>query len=315
MALAISELNAVSKKYFDGTITQQIYEESPFYAKLYGNKKVIIDGGKSLQWTVRISKLGSAQSTLPRAKVDFQSTETRAGADLDWPYYDVKSMIHWDEKLKNAGDGRIIDLIKDRTVEMKEDMQDRLSTDLYQTSQLSGKMVPLAVIIDATATYAGILYTDGDGDWKSTEDASTTQLVLDGAGSLSYMRNQATFGKNQPDLHLTTRDLASKFHSLLQPQQRYEDPEMANYGFSNITFYKKPVIGDPYCTANSWFGIDMSAFELWVHKDNNMKVKDWFSLEQAGFPNAAARYGVWVGNIVVRCRRTSFKYTALDYTK
>ncbi len=314
MALSINELNAVSKKYFDPTLTQQVYEKSPFFAKLKADKKIKTDGGTSMQWTIRYQKLDNAKATGPRAKVDFQSKETRTAADIDWVFYDAQTLIHWDELVKNSGKGKIIDLLKDKSAEVLEDLQEKLYTALFATTYTSGTdLEPLAVIVDSAAAYGGIAVSDAT-EWAATEDSSTTTLKLFGANSLAYMRNQATFGTTEPTMHITTRDLASKFESLLQPQQRYEDKKMANLGFSAMTFHGVPVIGDAFCPAGYWYGLDMSAFELREHTDYGLKVGDWFELPQAGYPNAKAKYVSWVGNLLARRRKTSFKFSALDYT-
>ena len=89
---------------------------------------------------------------------------------------------------------------------------------------------------------------------------------------------------------------------------------MANLGFTSLTYYGVPVVSDVFCPAASWFGIDLSAFELRVHKDDNMKATDWMDMAMAGFPRAVGKYVSWVGNLLARRRRTSFKFTALDYT-
>lgn len=314
MAFTINELNAVSKKYFDSTLTQQIYEKSPFFAKLKADKQIITDGGVSIQWPVRTSKLGKAGSTGARTQVIFDSVETRTGADIPWVYYDSETMLHWDEKVANSGKGKIIDLAKDKAQELLEDLREALYASIFSTSGVSGTdLETLDRIISAADTYGGIAVADAAA-WAGVEDSTTTTMKLYGAGSLSEARNNATFGTDQPTMHITTRDLVSKYESLLQPQQRYEDKQMANLGFANITFHNKPVIGDVFCPAGYWFGIDMTAMELRVHKDNNMKVTDWFELKQAGYPNALAKYVAFVGNLMARRRRTSFKFSALDYT-
>ena len=314
MALSINELNAVSKKYFDSTLTQQVYEKSPFFAKLKADKKIKTDGGTSMQWTIRYKKLDSAKATGPRAKVDFQSKETRTGADIGWTYYDAQTLIHWDELVKNSGKGKIINLLKDKSTELLEDIQEKLYSAIFATSGTSGTdMEFLARIIDSADAYAGIAVSDAS-EWASTEDSSTTTLKLYGNGSLAYMRNQATFGTNEPTLHITTRDLVSKFESLLQPQQRYEDKKMANLGFHAMTFHGVPVLGDSHCPAGYWYGIDMTAFELREHSNYGLNVGEWFDLPQAGYPNAKAKYVSWVGNLLARRRKTSFKFSALDYT-
>ena len=315
MAFSINEANTVSHKYFDKSITQQVYEKSPFFAKLKADKQIMTDGGTSMQWPVRIAKLGNAKATGPRAKVDFQSKETRTGADIKWVYYDTTTLIHWDEEVENNGKEKIVSLLKDKATEALEDIREELYQAIFATSTaVSGTdMETLDRIIDAADTYGGIAVSDA-ASWAGVEDASTTTVKLYGSGSLSSARNSATFGTDLPTMHITTRDLVSKYESLLQPQQRYEDKQMANLGFANITFHTKPVIGDVFCPSGYWFGIDMACIELRVHTDNNLDVGDWFTLEQAGFPKAKAKYICWVGNLLARRRRTSFKFSAFDST-
>jgi len=316
MALGIDELNTVSKKYFDPTLKQQVYDDSPFMALLKKRHQIKLGGGVKIQWGIRYQSLALADATDPRAQIIFQTKQTRTGAELDWAYYTVPAMLHWDEQAKNSGPGRIVNLLEDKTKEQKEDINDVLCTALFSTSPATANDIqPLDDIVDSATTYAGIAVSDA-AKWAAQENSTTTTLNIFGTSSLTYYRNLCTFGKNLPSLHITTRDLASKFESLLQPQQRYEDKEMANLGFANVTFYGKPVIGDYYCPANAWFGLDIGQFELFVHKDYNFDTgKGWFSLEQAGYPNAVGRVVSWQGNLKCYCRKTSFKYTALDYTK
>lgn len=314
MALSISEINAVSKKYFDSMMEQQVYEDSPFFKKLNSDKRKSTSGGTSIQYPVRIKKLDNARRTGFRSKVEFQSNETRTGADLEWVKYDSHTMIHHDEKIKNYGKGEIISLAKDRAEELIQDLKDKLYEALYATSRTAGSdLESLLVIVDSADTYAGIAVSDAS-EWAAQEDSSTTTLKLYGSGSLSYMLNAATFGTRGPNMHVTTRDLVSKYESLLSPQQRYEDKEMANLGFDSVTFHGKPIVGDAHVPAGYWLGLDMKAFELRTHADSNMKPTEWFDLKQAGFPDAMAKYVAFVGNLMCRMRKTNFKFSALDYT-
>lgn len=309
----IEEVNAVSHEYFDKTITQQVYEGSPFFKKLKADKRVRKDGGTQIQFPIRYQKLGHAKSTGFRTQVDYKSKETRTGGTLEWKKYDAETVLHHDEMLKNAGQGKIVSLIKDKSSELVEDLKDKMNSAIFELTQGVDDFVPLPVIIDSSGSYAGISPSDVS-DWASVEDGSTTVLTTYGPTSLSKRINSATFGSHQPTLHITTRDGVSKFESLIDPQKQYEDKAMANIGFENVTFRKKPIVGDVFCPANYWFGIDMDQFELCEHSDEPAEPTDWFTLPQAGFPKAMAKYICWVGNIMCRMRRTSFKFTALDFT-
>lgn len=316
MALDISEANAVSTKYFDKEITQQVYERSPFWAQLKSENNVSIEGGTQIQWPIRYAELGQAGFVGPREQLVYSQKETRTAAVLDWKYLPGQTMISWDERVKNNGKEQIVNLMKDKTTELTDNMYDVFATALYADSPGSNDMESLHRIIDTTTTYAGIAYTDAATWVAGAEDSTTTELVLYGSGSLSYMINQASFGTDKPTLFVTTRDLWSKFESLVEPQKRYygKDTALAKAGFTTIYFHNGEFVADYACTSGALFGIDTKQFEIVTHRDFNMKVDSWKELGQAGYPQAMYKAAFWVGNIKCKMRKTSFKYTALDYT-
>lgn len=316
MALSIDEANAVSTKYFDKTITQQVYEKSPFYVKLKSKGNVSTDGGTQIQFPIRYTKLGKASWVGPRDQVAYTQKETRTGAVLDWKYLYGNAMISWDERVKNTGKQQIVNLMRDKAEELGDDMKDGFASALWDITQDSDKPSSLFTIIDATTTYAGIAYTDA-AEWVAgVEDSTTTELVLYGSGSISESMNACTFGSDKPDCIFTTRDLWSKFESLIEPQKRFyaKDTAMAKAGFTSLAFHDAEVVSDVYITAAYLYMIDTSKFKIRYHPQFNMKTDPWVKLEQAGYPYAMVKNCAWVGNIACNMRKTSGKYTTLDYT-
>jgi hypothetical protein len=314
MALDISELNTVSKKYYDQTLTQQVYEKDPFYGKVLQKKNVTWSGGTQIQWPIRYKKLGTAQWFGPRDQIAYTGAETRTAAVESWRYLNAVTTLHMDEKIKNGGKGQVVDLVKDKTEELQEDMLDKFCTEIYATTASTNALTPLVTIVDSATTYAGIAVADA-ADWASQEDGTTTELTIYGQYSLSYYINACTFGPNGPRYHITTKNLLAKLESLIEPQKRYEDKETADIGFRNLTFHGgNTVVATSYCPAGYWYGLDIDKFEIRYHPDYNFKTSDWFELPQAGYPWSAAKTVVWAGNTLCRMRKSSFKMTALDYT-
>lgn len=312
MALTITQANAVSRKWYDKNMYQQVYDEDPFLAILKGKNRITPTGGTELQWPVRVSKLGQTNFVGPRQQIPIESNDTRTAAVVPWGYIEAHTMCHWDERVENDGPEAVVNLMGDKATELSEDFSEKMSNTLWGTD--STHISPLSQIVDSSLSYGGIAVSDA-ASWASAEDSSTTTLTLFGAGSLTYMRNQATFGKNLPTHHFTTRELVDKYMSLLQPQQRYEsDQKTANMGFDNCLFFRRPVIGSPFVPAGDWFGLDMEAIELAVKKGEGEKVTDWEKLDQVGFPNAMVKFMTSVFNVKSNRRRTHFKFTALDYT-
>jgi len=317
MALGIDEANAVSTKYFDKTLTQQVYEKSPFYAKLKSAGNISTDGGTKIQWRIRYRKSDKGGFIGPRDQVSYSQIETRTSPELDWKYLHNHAMISLDEQTKNSGKAQIVNLLSEKSTEMRDDMLDDFATALYALAPGANDISSLYEIVDTGTTYGGIAVADA-AEWAAaSEDATTTELVLTGtSGSLGAAVNGATFGPNKPDLHLTTRNLWNKFESLIEPQKRYYSTQsaMAKYGFTAIGYHDAEVISDAYCPDESWYGLDTSQFEIRYHPKYNFKTSKWQSMEQAGYPYAMVKNCIWAGNILCRMRKTSFRFTALDYT-
>jgi hypothetical protein len=316
MALSRDEANTVSSNYFDKTLTQQVYEKSPLFMRLKQRNNVRATGGNNIQFAIRHTTLGQAENVGARQQITYEQQETRTSGVLAWKYIVGKNMISWDERVSNSGKAQIVDLIRDKTEEMQQDMLNKFNTNLYATTQSDKAFSSLDTIIDTGTTYADIAVADA-AEWAAAaEDTAEDRLHLWGSStSVSKRINDATFGQNYPDLLVTTRDLFSKFESLADPQRVYRDNNMADIGFEAIKFGRSSVVADYACTASRMYGIDTSMLELRFHPNFNFKTDSWTDLTGAGFPQSLVKLTYWAGNLCCKMRKTNFKYTALDYTK
>lgn len=316
MALSRSELESVSRPFWTKEVLETVYEKSPFWWKLKKNNAITTDGGQDIRFPIRYQKLSQAEAVDPRAQQIYRQRDTRTSGLLPWKYYQDSTMIQWDEQVQNAGMGKIIDLQADKAKEMIADLHDKLQTDLFATTQVTASFSALPTIIDTSDTYADVSPSDATTWAASNEDSTTTTLRLYGSGSLAYSINLATFGNEGPSMIITTRNLKSKAESILQAMQRFPtmNAELANAGFNNVEFEGIPIVGDVSCAASALYGVDMNSLEFRVHEDYNFVADDWEDLKQAGFRNALVKTVYLVCNLLCQQRRTSFKYTALDYT-
>lgn len=318
MALTYTEAQTVSNKGFDKACVQQVYEESALLTKLKLLDK-IQKGGTKWAWPVRYRKLNQSNAVGARDPISFISKTTRTQAEITPRFYVGKTVMHWDELQANKGKAEIVNLIADKTKELKEDFAERLATDIFTANPNGIGLDPITTIIDSASSYAGIAVADA-AEWAAQEDSSTTALELYGsAGSLSGMINSAKFGKEMPNFHLTTRNLRSKFESILEAQKNFVaklgDKQMASAGFENVAFHGAGVFDDPFCTAGTWLGINTSVFTLLYDPDYYNKVSPWEKIDQIGFQYALKKV---MGSVLgLKCvqRKSNFKYTALDYTE
>lgn len=314
MALSIAEADAVSTKYFDGTLGIQVYETSPLWAKLKASNKVSLDGGSSIQFPIRYKESGTAQAVGARQQLSYTQVETRTAGTADYGRYANHALISWDERESNSGSAKIVNLMKDKYKELEQDMAEKMADDLFATTAVTNGLVPLVTIVDTATTYAGIAVADAAA-WAAGFENTATRLTLYGsATSLSYAMNHSTLGSKKPNLIITTRDLFSKAESLIEPQKRYEDVEMAKIGFNSVAFHGAAITPDAHCTTAYMYGLCTDEFELRVHKDFNFKATGWKELDQVGFPNALVKVVSFSGQLICHQRNVNFKFTALDYT-
>ena len=310
MAYSIQQINAISTAVYDKTITQQVYDENPFLKKLRDNDKVVVAGGDDIRFPVRTEKLGTGENPSWDDQMNYVAVDTRTSGVLEWAKYRASTLLRWEEVAKaQEGKQRIVNIVKDKTDELVEEISYLIATDLFaSTFTDTNKIVPIPTIIDASDTYAGIAVADA-ADWKSSaDDAATTKMTR---AVLYEDIENAKFGSHGPNFFLTTRALAGAYNALLGADERYQNTKEANAGFNGPTLYGYPVIGDPYVGSGDFYGIDLDAFELFVMKDNDMKVSEWIDLASQGHPDSMAKVVKCVMNLVCRRRRTNFKLTAL----
>ena len=311
MALSVDQINTVSNKGIDKTMVQNVYDSTPFFVKLKMDGGMKADGGIDMRWNIYSQKLGRADAIDPAKQLSFGQVSTRTAAVLTRVFYEVDTMVTWQDRDRNYGQGQIIDLAGDKAKELKRDMIDRMSTDLFVANPNGNGIQPLPTVVSGTTTYAGIAVADA-ASWASIHvTASTTMALATATTSLMYQVERATFGTDGPAIHITTKDLAVKFESLMVGNVRYEDKAMANAGFHNVTLYDAPVIGDPYCPTDYWFGLDTKNMEWRYSPDFNMKVTPWKEMDILGFPNSLVKVMTWSGNLVCKSRQTCFKYSDL----
>lgn len=313
----VDQVNAITRAHFDKVIRQVVYEDSPLLKRLQSKHKVKLSGGNIIQWPARVEKLGQAGAVDPREPVTWDTADTRIGAQLNWKFYFAKTLIQWDELLKNKGEEQIIDLIKDKVTELKEDFQDLLIADLFATTSDEMKINPLNVVV-GTDPYAGIDPDDlGDPTrWQSQVDESTTVLSLFGTeagftgNSLAAMVNKAKFGSSKPTLGLTTDEIFTMIEGMLDVRHQIRDEGMAKLGFDNIVFKGMTIVSDPHCPEKAFFGLDENELELVVHEDYDAATTPWKPHED--YPNALFKGLSWAGNLKSRTRHTHFKMLAIE---
>lgn len=320
-----SQLDAISSQYFDNTLRKVVYQNSVLFDRLRKKSKIKIKGGRVIQWPIRVDTLEAGAAVDPREDMTWSTKDTRIAAQVPWKYYWTGTFINWDELLENTGKPQLVDLVKDKSEELKEDFQELFITHLYDTTGTPDIMQidPLDVLI-GTGAYAGVDPT-GLTDatrWRSQVDATSDRLYFfdntEAQGTtgdvsentLAQMINKATHNNKKPSVIITTEDIYTGIEAYLEKQKRItRDRETEEMGYENVKFKNIPIVPDKRCPDGYVFGIDEEALDLIVHPKYDMAVTGWEPHEKR--PNSLYKGISWAGNFRLAYRHTCFKMTGI----
>jgi len=155
------------------------------------------------------------------------------------------------EQLQNAGREQMIDLLEGRMQVAESTLANLLTDGLYSDGTGSGGKeidgLQAAVPVDPTASpYGGI-----DGAvftfWQNAVSDQTAANGLDATkiqGYWNLLWSQLVRGQERTDLIMTDSTVWNTYISSLQAQQRFNDTNMADAGFTSIKFMDADVVLD-----------------------------------------------------------------------
>jgi hypothetical protein len=321
----LNQVNTITTNYFEKTINQIVYEGSLLLRRLKDKDRVTIKGGNQIQWNLRTDKLGTTGAVDPRATVTWSTADTRRAVQLNWKYYYGTTLAQWDELRANKGESKIVDLVKDKLQELKEDFDETLIADLYDTAAQDEMKIESLNTLVGTGTWAGLDPTSltDPTRWQSiVDDTSDILYIFDNSAqdgtagntstnSLAQILNRATFGSKRPTIIFTTEDIFTGIEAYLEAQRRLTRNEnVTKMGYDNIEFKGVPIVADTRMPAGYMYGLDEKELELVVDPDYNFKATPWQPHED--YPNAIFKGMSFSGNLKARTRHTHFKYTNIQ---
>lgn len=305
MALTYGEISSITEKYFVPKLIDNVFSSNVLLERMRKGKMYqTYDGGEKIIQPVMYAVTTSAGAYGPGETLNINSNDQITAAEFDMKSYYANITITRQDELKNNGSAQIINLVKSKVQIAEMTLADRLGTALYNVGTDSKELVGLRLAVDSTGTYGGISRTDYSW-WAAQEDGTTTLLSIP---AMQAAFGDATVGNDMPSLIVTTQDIYDDYHSLLQPQERYQDKDTASAGFTNLLFKGVPVVVDQHCPSGHMFFLNEKYISLYAHSKENFRFENFIKT-----PNQNVSFAkiYWAGALVVSNCRMNGKMSAI----
>lgn len=225
------------------------------------------------------------------------------------------------EELQNSGEEQIIDLIRGRVKNAESTLSALIAQGLYSDGTVAKAIGGLQYLVSTNpATSVGGIDANTWAFWKNISYGAITDggAAFTSANIRRYMDTvyvQLVRGTDKPDLIVGDNTTWRLFNESLQPIQRIASAEMANAGFSTITYMDNiPVVldggfqgntGDPVpiggAPAGFMWMLNTSYIQYRPHSARNFVPlnPDRYSINQ----DAVVKLMAWAGNMTVSNRR------------
>lgn len=243
-----NNLYAVVRHYIEPTITDVVYQGSPFTYRLYKGNRRVQSGSPHIEIPMMYADLASGGWYGAWDVITATPTETVQNMYFDWKQLTVPVILDETTLFKANTANAIANIVVLQSEQARMRMRNLLATAVVtSTGSDSKQILGLPIAVDSTGTYGGL--SRSTYSWlASTEDASTAAL---GLPALNSHFNNVSEGGRHPSIILSNTAHYEAFWALgtayvqqdMGPTGR--DEQLFSAGFSNALFNGVPWVRDP----------------------------------------------------------------------
>jgi len=301
MALALDEIQSITQDFWYPGAADNYFKGNVLMYRLLKNGGTASGGVKIRQVIWHGSPDGGAFG--PSSTFDTTRRDKTNAARFNWSLYYEPVTYDIQDKVQNSGPEAEVDAVMTKLDMAQKAIKDSMANDIYGDGVATGDEWPLtglaAMINSTSATSYGSIAEDDMSVWAPGAVTTTTEsLTLSVMRTLKRACKVGDDNADRPTLYITTDALRDVYESLLQPQQRFENADLASAGFSNILFDQRPVVGDMKCTSGMMFALNENYLDFKSHADFKFHHEPWMRpTNQYKFTMQI----IWAGNLT--CKR------------
>lgn len=322
MALALTELQAVTDDYWIKQPTDIMFLDNVILYLLMGKGKMVedlvtagelVDGGLMIRVPLEYGSANVSTYGTTTALSGTKQTILNA-ARFQWAGYIADNYIDLADQIQNAGAAAIVDMAFSKIRNIQKTIRDKMGTDIYAAhASDDDALMGLDDLFDTTTSTAYATIKEADmAKWKANLISTAEAISFK---TLQTMRRTASVGQNKGDkcnLYVTTETLKDGYERTLQTQVRYmADQNLADAGFANVLFGGAPVVADDKCGSGVCVGLNTQYLKIKTHRDYSFTKPNWAVFAEA-YPDKLAANSRWIGQLVCSHRAAHVKHTNLS---
>lgn len=267
MPLTYDQISAITQKKVVPKMVDNIFDSNPLLQRAKKKFYTKVDGGTSITQPLNYAQISASDWYSGADTLSTTDNDVFTAAEYQWKQIFANISISRIDELKNSGDAAILNFVKQKVMIAEKTIADQMGTGLYNAGTNSKAVGGLRLICSASNTVGGI--AQGTYSWWQAQlDSSTTTLTM---AAMQTIDNRCTIGNDGPSVIMTTRSIYNSYYGLLQPQQRFQDGDVAKGGFSSLMFNGKPVIVDSHAPSGHMFFLNEDYLNLYYHPDEDFR--------------------------------------------
>lgn len=314
----VGQLLSTTLKNYRKTLVDNIHKSNALFYMLKEKGKIKeLDGGERIVVPLMYGKNTTAGSYSGYDQLDVTAQDGIDSAEFNWKQYSASITISGEQRRKNSGKSKIIDLLDAKVRQAEMSLTEELSEGIFSNGTGNGgkDLTGLVAMVAASGTYGGI--DSGTHTWwRSTVDSDAVALSL--ADMRTVFNSASLGGKDTPDLIVTTQTLYEAYEAFLTQigttnvygsfSTRSEGTKkLGDGGFQALEFKGVPIVWDELCTSGAMYMLNTRHMNLTVHKDANFETTDF---EKPEDQDALVAQILFMGNLTTDRRKSHGVLTA-----
>jgi hypothetical protein len=265
-------VTSTMRNYLTNNFHDNIFNKMPLLAWLQAaGRYKSVDGGDYLVEPLMYGKNTTVKSFGGYDQFDVQPMDGFTAATYNWKGVGGSLVYGLEDKLKNTGKSKIIDLIEARTKQLELSIREAMSEMLFGDGTGNGgkDVLGLQAIIDDTGTLGGIdsgTYTW----WQAYKDDDAEAMDI---ADWRRVYNEAGAQVSKPKLIMTTMAYYEWYEGQVAAKLSINDRQGSNplgdLGFDTLRYKGALVTWDEECPASNAFFLPEDFLTLRYHKDAN----------------------------------------------